>query len=309
MNKSLRERILRFGPDNGLVGILTTSRELTKPDLPHVVMINAGIVHRVGPNRLYVDLARAMAMEGYPVVRIDLAGLGDSEAMTSTLSLEESALQDVVAVFDYLSETRGARTFVTAGLCSGANYSILAAFREPRVVGALLVDPSVSRTRKSMVTHVARRLRNLPTLRALITLRHPVYRRTLAGMRSLAVAEAAAGQSSQRADFMADTKNAAPAVREAIEQMLDRGVQLMMVFTGGVNYVYNYDKQLYDLLPGLDFRDQLLLLYMPETDHTVSDMSGRAKLIQSVGTWLNRAFPMKSDDRNDLSMRVGRDRA
>jgi hypothetical protein len=106
----------------------------------------------------------------------------------------------------------------------------------------------------------------------------------------VSVAQAAEGQSGQRAN-VDSTDMGEAAVRQALEAMIDRGVHMMLVFTGGVNHVYNYYGQLFDLLPGLDFRKQLRLEYMPETDHTVSDAAGRGKLLASVGEWLRQSFP------------------
>lgn len=289
MSSNVRERVVRFGPGNSLAGILSTSRDAL-PGLPFVVIVNAGIIHRVGPNRLYVDVARAVAAMGYPVLRFDLAGLGDSDAVSTEASLLESAMVDVKAAFEYLSTTHNATTFLAFGLCSGANYAALAAFHEPRVIGVLLIDPTVARTRWSMMVHIGRRLRNMATLRSLLTLRHPVFQRPIRGTRSVAIARAAEGQSGQRAEPMG-ADGSTEANRRSLEQMIERGVHLMFVFTGGVNHVYNYHNQLYDLLPGFDFRGQLRLEYMPDTDHTVSDGRGRRQLIASLRSWLATAFP------------------
>ena len=43
-----------------------------------IVIFNAGAVHRVGPNRMTVTLARRLAAMGLPSLRFDLEGLGDS---------------------------------------------------------------------------------------------------------------------------------------------------------------------------------------------------------------------------------------
>jgi pimeloyl-ACP methyl ester carboxylesterase len=293
MMAGVRERVVRFGPQQSLVGILTSSKGAPS-DLPHVVFVNAGIIHRVGPNRLYVDMARAVAALGYPVLRFDLAGLGDSDANLGGGSLLDSAIHDVRGAMDHLVETRQASEFLVFGLCSGANYAVLTAFVDPRVVGLMLIDPTVARTRRSAMVHVVRRLRNMSTLRELILLRHPVFRRSL-GSRSnaaMSVMQAAEGQSGQRADVVVPDMGEA-GVRAAMTQLIDRGVHMMIVFTGGVNHVYNYYGQLFDLLPGIDFRQQLKLEYMPETDHTVSDVSGRARFITSLSEWLQRAFPSR----------------
>jgi hypothetical protein len=211
--------------------------------------------------------------------------------MSGTLSLEDSAVHDILSAINYLAETRGATRFVLAGLCSGANYSLLASFRDARVVGVLLIDPTVERTRKSLAVHIARRLFNLSTLRALVTFRHSVYRNGIGGPRSVVVAHAAAGQSGQRAERHTRPAQANAYILASLHEVVERGTQLMMVFTGGVNHVYNYEGQLYDLLPGFDFRGQLKLVYMPDTDHTVSDTAGRRRLLQEAGSWIQRMEP------------------
>lgn len=291
MMSAVRERVIQFGPGQSLIGILTTSRSASG-DLPHVVIVNAGIIHRVGPNRLYVDMARAVAAQGYPVLRFDLAGIGDSDSTRGGASLTDSAMHDVRAAMDHLAATRSATRFLVFGLCSGANYAAMAAFADPRVAGLMLIDPTVGRTRRSMMVHVVRRLRNLSTLRELALLRHPVFRRSL-GRRTnaaMSVAQAAEGQSGQNANNNLPNMSQDSA-RRALEDLIGRGVHMMLLFTGGVNHVYNYHGQLFDLLPGLDFRGLLRLHYMPETDHTVSDLTGRERFLALLADWLQQAFP------------------
>ncbi len=308
MSEGIRERVTRFGPQQSLVGILTTSKAPTG-ELPYVVIVNAGIVHRVGPNRLYVDMARSIAALGYPVLRFDLAGLGDSDSVRGGASLLDSAIHDVQEAMDHLSSERQASRFLIFGLCSGANYAIATAVADPRVIGIMCVDATVSRTTRSLVVHVVRRLKHLSTLQDLVLLRHPVFYRPLGRRASAAqsVAQAAEGQRGQHAASYTSQAGGA-AEREAIERLIDRGVQMMLVFTGGVNHIYNYHDQLFDLLPGLDFRQQLRLQYMPDTDHTVSDQPSRQRLLASVGAWLQSAFAADTNvagNRGDTVSDVG----
>jgi dienelactone hydrolase len=269
------------------MGILTTPREV-RAGMPHVVFINAGIVHRVGPNRLYVDMARALAALGFPVLRFDLSGLGDSRTVPTAVSLAESAVADVRAAFDFLASSRQATSFVVSGLCLGANYSFLAAFSDPRVLGVLALDPTVARTRRGRLVHLGRRVMHLATIREVMMLRHPIWRRSLDRLREVAPEFALDwGEARQGAEASAPTRASAEA---ALKQLIDRGAQLMLVFTGGVNHVYNYRDQLYDLLPGLDFRGQLRLEYMPETDHAVSDRASRAELLAAIAEWTTATF-------------------
>lgn len=286
MTPRIRERVVRFGVGQGLSGILSTPRA-DPAGTPFVVIVNAGIVHRVGPNRLYVDIARALAERGHTVLRFDLHGLGDSEPLTGGTSLTSAAMADIKTAFDFLEASHGAQSFICCGLCSGANYSVLNAFDDTRVVGVLLIDPTVARTRRGRLLHYGQRLLHAATWRALLTLRHPLWRRALGVQRGMAVAQAALGQSEQQEP----SQMSAGQVRIALERLIDRGVQLMLVFTGGVNHQYNYRDQIFDLLPGLDFRDQLRLDFMPETDHTVGDLPSRKQLLRSIGDWMAYSFP------------------
>src|SRR5205085_10315692 len=69
------ERFVRLGPV-GLFGVVTEVDP--DPDKPVVVLLNNSIDHHVGPNRMWVDLARRIALLGFPVARGDISGIGDS---------------------------------------------------------------------------------------------------------------------------------------------------------------------------------------------------------------------------------------
>jgi dienelactone hydrolase len=115
----------------------------TSPDpaLPIVIMVNGGLIHRIGPNRTYVKIARALAAIGFSVLRIDLSGIGDSRPRTENLPPVQSVLADVREAMDALTAKLGADRFIMTGHCSGALISLLAAQAESRVVGAILMNP------------------------------------------------------------------------------------------------------------------------------------------------------------------------
>jgi len=75
----LRERAVTFGGERRLFGILTSPPPGAKrTDLPAIIMLNAGSIHRIGAHRLYVPMARRWAALGFQVLRVDLSGIGDS---------------------------------------------------------------------------------------------------------------------------------------------------------------------------------------------------------------------------------------
>ena len=87
----MKERVYRFGPQRSLVGIYTEpSPEEMIPDAPLAVILNAGIVHHIGPFRLHVDLARRLAESGFRTLRLDLSGLRVlRHALSGTILREE----------------------------------------------------------------------------------------------------------------------------------------------------------------------------------------------------------------------------
>jgi len=142
---SLRERPVFFGRDRNLFGILTVPPPSTaRPDLPPIILLNAGTVHRVGSHRLYVPMARKWAALGFHVLRVDLSGIGDSpvpEGSAENLTYPRDALEEARAAMDFLTDTTTSGKFIVAGLCSGGDIAFQLGFKEPRVASAIMMNP------------------------------------------------------------------------------------------------------------------------------------------------------------------------
>lgn len=143
-NEILTEEILQFGDDARLFGILTLpSLPLHQTQkLPVFVFLSCGVLHRVGPLRLYVRLARALAQMGFSSLRVDLTGRGDSPGRPD-LRNEQSLIADHKEIVSILEARLGQSQFVLAGLCSGADNALMLAQADQRVIGLLLMDPTV----------------------------------------------------------------------------------------------------------------------------------------------------------------------
>jgi alpha-beta hydrolase superfamily lysophospholipase len=118
----LEERACRFGAARHLFGVL--GRAAADADRPAIVIFNAGAAHHVGPNRLYVELARNLAAAGFACLRFDLESLGDSvnrQSARENYPYPTSAVDDARAAFEYLHAEHGYRRFIALGLCSGAH--------------------------------------------------------------------------------------------------------------------------------------------------------------------------------------------
>ena len=142
----VREIPLLFGREHGLFGILAEPEDLAaagKRAETAILMLNVGTNHRVGPNRLYVKMARAWAARGYRSLRFDLAGIGDSRTAAgyaATRLYSKGSTVDVGAAIERLSGL-GVQRFILVGLCSGAYVAFQTALADPRVTGLVLINP------------------------------------------------------------------------------------------------------------------------------------------------------------------------
>ena len=65
----MNEIALQFGSQQALSAIVSLPDD--KPNNTGVILLNAGLVHRMGPFRLNVNLARKLAAENFIVMRLD----------------------------------------------------------------------------------------------------------------------------------------------------------------------------------------------------------------------------------------------
>ncbi len=109
-----------------------------------VIFVNDGATYHVGANRLNVALARRWAREGYTVLRMDIAGLGESDTRPGQRFDEAfpvGAIEDIAAAVRYLRSSCGSTEVTLAGLCSGAYHCLRAAVSGLPINRILLVNP------------------------------------------------------------------------------------------------------------------------------------------------------------------------
>jgi len=141
----MREEAITFGESGRLVGIITDPPErLEKRPGLAVILLNAGIVHRTGPARIYVKIARELAAVGCTTLRFDFSGIGDSPVRQDSVPFERSAVQETQNAMDFLRVKRGIDRFILLGGCSGAYLSLQTACCDPRVAGAILINFAIT---------------------------------------------------------------------------------------------------------------------------------------------------------------------
>ena len=119
-----------------LVGILERAE---RPRSTGVLIVVGGPQYRAGSHRQFVLLARALAEAGYPVLRFDYSGMGDSTGQPRSF---ESIGPDLRAAVDgFFRHERELDNVVLWGLCDAASASLFYAYRDPRVAGLVLTNP------------------------------------------------------------------------------------------------------------------------------------------------------------------------
>jgi len=272
------ERIVRFGPGERLLGVVASAAHAA-PDQPACLLFNAGVVHRIGPHRLNVKLARALAARGFTALRMDLSGLGDSPVSADAASVNstDQAVADLRAAMDHLERSEGIRRFVLFGLCSGARHGYRLAQVDSRVVGLLMFDGYVYPTFK---THVMRRLKRFRALPWSAVLRKPIdwiVRRQPAHQVSAVESDEPVQPSPEE-------------FRAAMDALVARGTAVYTLHSGSFVRYFNYAEQWHDKFRGAAFLQHSRHDYLPELDHTLSTVAAQRKLIATVGDWVQGLF-------------------
>ena len=285
--QTVREAPLQLGPDGHLVGILARPGGPAAvgegPPRPAVLFLNAGVLHRVGPHRLHVILARKLAAQGVTSLRLDLSGIGDSRPVPGALSFRQSAVVDTCSAMDRLETDTDARRFVLFGLCSGADNALATATEDPRVVGLVLLDPPTYVTTLARARKLAARVRGLGTAGAVVAWGTSTLARRMRARLGTDTRPA------QHADEEVSGGREMPPIadyRAQLGMLVDRGVAILSVFSGVLGERYNAPNQLFELFPELSGRVDVA--YFPAANHTFTERDSQAALTSTVCSWIRR---------------------
>lgn len=280
----VRDEAIRLGPEGQLVGIVSHPA-VVRPcaaGTPAVIVLNAGVLHRAGPHRLHVSLMRRLAQLGFPGVRLDLGGIGDSIASSDATTFRESAVADTRTAMTGLREILGAGRFVIFGVCAGADNALATALVDDRVAGIALVDAAVYATPRSMIREIRRRAAEPGGLpRALRWGLHRARRRLgreLVRLRRGLTSEPAQGRENPPAE----------AFRSQLVSLADRGVRVLAMYAGMHAENFNHGDQLFEAFPEL--RGRIDCTYFADANHTFTQLEDQAALIDTTAQWIVRHF-------------------
>jgi pimeloyl-ACP methyl ester carboxylesterase len=275
----MRERAIRFG-SSAMIGVVTEpDKDQGLAGASAVVFLNAGLLHRVGACRFHVRVARSLAAAGFTSLRFDFSGMGDSEPRKDGMSFEQAAVSEAQEAMSYLEKTRGVKSFVLIGLCSGADMAYETAQVDPRVEAIGQLDAYVYRTWRFYLHRYGPRLLRAKSWRNLLT-------RNLRKLMNLGNRASAEGEEDKQnlsispyaRDFPPKEK-----VTAGLKILVNRGVRLFNFFS---NDYYMYRGQYRDCFRDINFGDQLRLEFIPGADHLVSKLSDQQYLVSAMTDWV-----------------------
>jgi alpha-beta hydrolase superfamily lysophospholipase len=237
----LRERpVLLDGPAGPMFGVLTeplgARAELT------AVLLNAGPQRRTGPNRMWVEIARRWAARGVPTLRLDAAGIGDSDGDATVLARVAEFYRPVYAeqaraALDALAERGLPQRFVMLGLCAGAYWSVQAALTDERVAAVVMLNPRtlVYDRWRHTIRHT-RRLRERAlrpaTWRKLVRGEIKLARHVETARRLLERAASAPQRARRRLVAPGGHESEQDPIEALFDSLRDRGQRGLLLFTG-----------------------------------------------------------------------------
>lgn len=280
----MREEAIQLGEAGALAGIVTSPPQGNE-NRTAVLLLNAGIVHRVGPGRIYVRIARSLAARGFAVLRFDFSGIGDSTVRLDNCCFEKSSVDETRGAMNFLQATRGISHFILMGGCSGAAVSLATARLDRRVIGAVFIN-FPARGDEEPTSHL--RDRHYYWNFALLSLKS--WRKLLTGQSDYRKIGRALAQGIKR-KFIGNSKVSGPdqQFRAALWELADRDVHMTFICAKG-------DLLLQDLCEagGNDLRQlcrqgKAACEVIPRSDHTFSSLDDQERLIATIARRVDAA--------------------
>ena len=281
------EEVATFGCSQSLVGILTNPPLTTRPNLaPGIIILNAGLVHRVGPNRLSVKIASVLGSLGFTTLRFDHSGIGDSSVRNDNLPYHKSVILETQEAMDFVHSAKGIQRFILLGICSGATNSFEVARRDPRVRGIILINPAggFDRSAKAELAHYFGNRKKAEAIGKDRIFKPKSWWRALTGQ--IDYTNLKGILSFQARNLLFGQKRLLPHTESAFDtlaQLIQQGVKVQFVISGGDPQVKNYiGALLMDKISKPRFAGKASIDVVDHADHTFTSLSSQPKLLQVI---------------------------
>ncbi len=253
----------------GLFGIMTRPAQASSDTA--FIFLNSGLLHRIGPFRLYVDIARHIAELGFPSIRLDQSGKGDSDALPG-MPPSEAKIANVTAATALLEREAGAARFVVGGLCSGADDALQVASEIPGLSGLFLFDGYSPRTARFYLCRYGPKLLSAQAW--------------LKRIRSISTDTVDSDQDIGNLRNWSSRSEMISKYRALLEQ----DIRILAVFTSGACMLYNYAFQLADSLGHERAHTLVTENFYPDATHLFPISEHRRRAVNGFAEWTERSF-------------------
>jgi len=293
---STEESVVSFGPDQTLIGIVTTP----PADAPHAgigcLLLNTGVNHRIGPRRINVKAARKLAASGVPSLRFDMTGIGDSKASSGREDYRQQQLSDMRAALDQFQASTGLSRFVVFGVCTGAANALTLALADARVVGVLMFDGHIFPDKLMRLERKLRRWLAFPFNRSLRGtygpwrdftgwLRAPLDAAARARLAARLRGQAGVSDAEGTDIFAEGARHYGPDdFAGDLQTLLDRGVDIYVMHSAMLNVV-DRNRNLLAQLRGHPALERIRYRFWPDVDHTLTLVDAQHRLLQALDQW------------------------
>jgi hypothetical protein len=176
------------------------------------------------------------------------------------------------------------------GLCSGADMSFRVAGQDPRVVGLVQLDAWAYRTLGYYLRHYGKRARDLSAWTSFVRRK----------VRAVVGSARPAGDERGADTVGAEYRRRFPPREDVAEQLnalIDRGVRMLYLFSGGQEEHFNHREQYRASFRDVNFRDQLRVEHLPDADHLFSGLAHQRFVIEAMTEWMTATWgaPSKTD--------------
>jgi exosortase A-associated hydrolase 1 len=276
MTDGCRERLVTFDcDDDECLGVLSMPGEAAPASIG-VLIIVGGPQTRVGSHRQFTLLARALATAGYPTLRFDYRGMGDSAGSARTF---ESVRNDIIIAIDVLQREAALDRIVLWGLCDAASAAWMDGCDDPRIAGIVALNPWARSPQGQAVTQ----------------LRHYYVRRLLdpGFWRKVLSGNFRFRQRAQELAGAVHSATKAPGPGSAYLQRMEDGwrrciVPILIVLSGNDYTAREFEGWVGANLArtALMCREGTAVLRLPEADHTFSSRKQRDRVADMTIEWL-----------------------
>ncbi|MDD5297598.1 MAG: hydrolase 1, exosortase A system-associated [Rhodocyclaceae bacterium] len=267
-----------------LVGVVAVPE---RPFDVGVVIVVGGPQYRAGSHRQFVLLARHLADAGYPVLRFDYRGMGDSSG--EACGFQDVAPDIAAAVSCLQQECPAVRRVVLWGLCDAASAIMIycSSHREPALSGLILLNPwvrSEATYAKAQVKHYyVQRLFQMDFWKKVVYGKFQILESLKGVLGALRQARSVAGGTETAATFQARMAQGFAAYPGAILLILSGRDLTAREF---VEYARTSG-----MWTQMNKRERLRQLGLPESDHTFSSAEWRDEVEDATLSFLGELEP------------------